>query len=93
MNTYIKFLDKETFNNTSNHLKVTKVKQTEYGYIVHLFTNYVCLYYKYITVGKNGSAKIVTKVDRNYQAKYQTTTYENAEGKEITAKEFKKLNS
>lgn len=93
MNTYTKFLDKETFNSTATNLKVTKVKQTNYGFIVHLFSNYVCLYYKYITVGKNGTAKIVTKVDRNYQAKYQFTTYENAEGKEITVKEFKKLNS
>jgi hypothetical protein len=91
MNTYIKFLDKDTFNSSSTNLKVTKVKKTNYGFIVHLFTNYVCLYYKYITVGKNGTAKIVTKVDRNYQAKYQTTTYEQ-NGKQITVKEFKQFN-
>jgi len=91
MNTYIKFLDKDTFNSSSTNLKVTKVKKTNYGFIVHLFTNYVCLYYKYITVGKNGTAKIVTKVDRNYQAKYQITTYEQ-NGKPITVREFKQLN-
>ena len=91
MNTYIQFLDKETFNSTTTNLKVTKVKKTNYGFIVHLFTNYICLTYKYITEGKNGTAKIVTKVDRNYQAKYQITTYEQ-NGKEITLKEYKQLN-
>lgn len=91
MNTYTQFLDKDTFNSTATNLKVTKVKPTNYGFIVHLFSNYVCLYYKYITVGKNGTAKIVTKVDRNYQAKYQVTTYEQ-NGKTITAREFKQLN-
>lgn len=91
MNTYIQFLDKETFNSTTTNLKVTKVKKTNYGFIVHLFTNYVCLTYKYITEGKNGTAKIVTKVDRNYQSKYQHTTYE-CNGKKITVKDYKQLN-
>lgn len=91
MNTYIQFLDKESFNSTTTNLKVTKVKKTNYGFIIHLFTNYICLTYKYITVGKNGTAKIVTKVDRNYQPKRQYTTYEH-NGKNITLKEFKRLN-
>jgi hypothetical protein len=92
MNSFRQFLDKETFNSNAQNLKVTKVKKTDKGYIVHLFTNYVCLYYKYITVNKNGSAKIVTKVNCNYQSKYQVTTYENSEGKDLTAKEYKILN-
>lgn len=92
MNTYIQYLDQESFNNSTTNLKVTKVKETNYGYIVHLFTNYICLYYKYITEGKNNTAKIVTKVDRNYQAKYQFTKYEQ-NGKEIAAKEYKELNN
>lgn len=91
MNSYTQFLDKETFNSTTTNLKVTKVKKTNYGFIVHLFSNYVCLYYKYITVGKNGSAKIVTKVDKNYHVKYQYTSYEQ-NGKEITLKEYKQIN-
>lgn len=91
MKGYRQFLDKEKFNKTTVNLKVTKVKETSKGYNIHLFSNYVCLYYKYITLSNNGTAKIVTKVDRNYQAKYQITTYENKEGTEITAKEFKKL--
>lgn len=91
MNGYKQFLDKEKFNSTAINLKVTKVKETNKGYNIHLFTNYVCLYYKYVTLCNNGTAKIVTKVDRNYQTKYQVTTYENEAGKEITAKEFKKL--
>ena len=90
---YTALLDKENFNKTANNLKVTKVKETKYGFIVHLFSNYICLYYKYITVGKNGTSKIVTKVDRNYQAKYQTTVYQDCEGKEITLKQYKLLNS
>jgi len=92
MNSFRQFLDKETFNNSSTNLKVTKVKQTDKGYIIHLFTNYICLYYKYITVNKNGSAKILTKVNRNYQAPYQFTIYEDKDGKEITLKEYKKIN-
>ena len=92
MNSFRQFLDKETFNNSSTNLKVTKVKQTDKGYIIHLFTNYICLYYKYIIVNKNGSAKILTKVNRNYQAPYQFTIYEDKDGKEITLKEYKKIN-
>jgi hypothetical protein len=92
MTSYTKFLDKETFNNNSTNLKVTKVKQTDKGYTIHLFTNYICLYYKYVTVNKNGSAKILTKVNRNYQAPYQFTIYEDKDGKEITLKEYKKIN-
>jgi hypothetical protein len=91
MNDYKRFLDKDKFNSTTLHLKVTKVKKTNKGYIIHLFTNYVCLYYKYITIGKNGTSKILTKVDRNYHPKYQITTYENNEGKEISLKEYKEL--
>lgn len=93
MKGYKQFLDKEAFNSDTTNLKVTKVKETNYGFIVHLFSNYVCLYYKYITVGKNGTAKIVTKVDKNYHAKYQYTMYENEQGEEITLKEYKLLNA
>lgn len=92
MKGYKQFLDKETFNKDTENLKVTKVKKTNYGFIVHLFSNYICLYYKYITLGKNGTVKIVTKVDRNYYPKYQITTYENEAGEQITVKEFKELN-
>ena len=96
MITYKTFLDKDKFNKFSdfkpNNLRVTKVKKTNYGFIIHLFTNYICLYYKYVYLAKNGSAKIVTKVDKNYHAKYQVTTYENKQGLQITLSEFKKLN-
>lgn len=93
MKGYKQFLDKEAFNSDTTNLKVTKVKETNNGFIIHLFTNYVCLYYKYITIGKNGTAKILTKVDRNYHAKYQFTMYENEQGEEITLKEYKLLNT
>ena len=92
MQGYKQFLNKEAFNSTTNNLKVTSVKKTNKGYNIHLFTNYICLYYKYITLGKNGTAKVVTKVDRNYHAKYQFTIYENKEGIEITLKEYRILN-
>jgi hypothetical protein len=91
MEGYKQFLNKENFNATTTNLKVTKVKKTNKGFIIHLFTNYICLYYKYITIGKNGSAKVVTKVDKNYHAKYQFTIYENSEGKEISLKEYRNL--
>lgn len=87
------FLNKDLFNATTQNLKVTKVKKTDKGFNIHLFTNYICLYYKYITLGKNGTAKVVTKVDRNYSKKYQFTIYENKEGETISQKEFKKLNA
>jgi hypothetical protein len=93
MKGYKQFLDKDKFNAKTERLKVAKVKQTNYGFIIHLFTNYVCLYYKYVTLGKYGSSKIVTKVDRNYTPKYQFTIYENNLGEEISFKEFKLINS
>ena len=93
MTSYKQFLNKDTFNSKSNNLRVTKVKKTVKGYTIHLFTNYICLYYKYVTLGKKGTAKVVTKVNCNYCAKYQFTIYENKEGNEITQKEFKKINS
>lgn len=40
MKGYKQFLNKEAFNSTTNNLKVTKIKTTNYGYIVHLFTTY-----------------------------------------------------
>jgi|14_taG_2_1085336.scaffolds.fasta_scaffold233854_2 hypothetical protein len=92
MTSYKVFLEKEKFNNNSRNLRVTKVKETNYGFIIHLFSNYVCLYYKYVSLGKNGTAKIKTIVDRNYHSKYQHTTYEDKFGKQITLKEFKQLN-
>ena len=92
MTSYKTFLNKDEFNKYSHNLRVTKVKKTEYGFIIHLMTNYVSLYYKYVTIGKNGTAKIITKVNQNYHAPYQNTTYENKNGKKITLKEFKKLN-
>lgn len=92
MKGYKQFLDKEAFNKDTYNLRVTKVKETNYGFIVHLFSNYICLYYKYIMLGKNGTVKIITKVNRNYQSPYQITTYENEAGEQITVKEFKELN-
>ena len=44
-----------------------------------------------MTLGNNGTAKVVTKVDRNYSAKYQFTLYENKEGEQITLKQFRNL--
>lgn len=90
---YKQFLNKDEFNKTTSNLKVTMVKKTEKGYTIHLFTNYITLYYKYVTVFENGTAKIVTKVKRNYQAPYQYTVYEDAKGNEISNKEFKMLNN
>jgi hypothetical protein len=91
MQGYKQFLNKDQFNSTTQRLKVTKVKETSKGFNICLFTNYVCIYYKYITLGKKGSAKVVTKVDKNYHEKYQFTIYENKEGQTITLKEFKEL--
>lgn len=91
MKGYKQFLDKDAFNATTQSLKVTKVKKTDYGFIIHLFTNYICLYYKYVTLSSDGSAKIVTKVNKNYHAPYQFTSYEDSEGNEITRKQFKQL--
>lgn len=92
MEGYRQFLNKDSFNKTSTNLKVIKVKHKSNGVTIHLFTNYICLYYKYVIYGKNNTAKVVTKVDRNYQARYQYTRYENAVGETITLKEYKLLN-
>jgi len=92
MNGYRQFLDKDNFNKDSNNLKITKVNHKKNGVTIHLFTNYICLYYKYVTYGKNNTAKVVTKVNKNYCAKYQYTCYENSAGENITLKEYKILN-
>lgn len=93
MTSYKTFLNKDEFNKNSHNLRITKVKETNYGFIIHLFTNYICLYYKYVTLGKNGTAKIKTIIDKNYHAKYQHTTYENKNGIQISQKEYKLLNT
>ena len=90
-NGYKIFLNKEEFNKKNFNLKVTKVKKTSYGFIIHLFKNYITLYYKYVTIYPDGSAKILTKVNKNYCAPYQVTTYEDKKGEKITLKQFQKL--
>ena len=82
MKGYKQFLDKENFNKNTTNLKISKVKVVNNGFIIHLYTNYICLYYKRVTTGKNGTVKIVTKINKNYYPKYQVTTYENDKGEE-----------
>ena len=90
MTSYKTFL--EGYNNEQNNLKVTKIKKTVKGYTIHLMTNYITLYYKYVTVNANGTAKVVTKVNQNYRAPYQVTTYEDKDGNAITLKQYKENN-
>ena len=89
MKGYKQFLNMESFNSKHERLRITKVKKTKKGFIIHLMTDYISLIYKYVTLFDNGTAKVVTKVRRNYQAPYQYTVYENAEGLEISLKEFR----
>ena len=79
---YKYWLDKNNFN---GRLKFVSAKETNYGYIVKLMTNYITLYTKKIYVNSDNSAKIVTLVDQNYRAKYQTTCYYDLQGFEIIA--------
>ncbi len=74
------FLDETNFN---GRLKVTSVKETKYGFIVKLFTNFVSLYTKKFYVYPNGKVKCVTIVEQNYHPKYQHTTYFDTNGQEI----------
>jgi hypothetical protein len=91
MQGYKQFLDKENLNKSVKRIKVTKVKYVGNKIIIHLMSDYIALYYKYVTIGKNGTAKVLTKVCKNYHAKNQYTTYEDVEGKEITRKQYSKL--
>jgi hypothetical protein len=81
-------------DNFKGNLKFVKCTKTNYGYKVNLMTNYITLYTKYIYVNEDNSAKIVTKVDQNYRAKYQYTLYHDLKGNRIdcennTRKELK----
>jgi hypothetical protein len=80
MRHYNYWLDKENFK---GNLRFVSKKETNYGYIVKLMTNYITLFTKYIYINSDGSAKIVTKTERNYCPKYQTTVYHGIDGREI----------
>jgi len=90
------FLDDLAGNNSIQY-KVTKISG---GYkIVHI-THYICITKTKLTIFSNGSAKAVSKVDKNYHRSYQCTQYFDLEGYEIkgeTTREelafFKKLSS
>ncbi len=56
---------------------------TDYGYRLTHITSYVCIYKTRLEIYPNGSAKAVTRVEKNYHAPYQTTVYFDKDGREI----------
>jgi len=77
---------------TKEGTRVTKVVPKKYGYLIHMFNNYITLYYLKVVVNNNGTAKISWKIDKNYHTLERFTTYHNSEGNEISKNEFKQLN-
>lgn len=71
------------YNKTTT--RVTKVKQTKYGYIFHMFNHYITLYYGKLFINPDGSAKARIKVMRNYCPTYYETHYFDLQGYEIKA--------
>ena len=63
--------------------KTTKIKPTNYGFLIHRFSNYISLQYIRVEYSDNGFSKATVKVNTNYQAPYQYTLYFDNKGKEI----------
>ena len=58
--------------------------------VVTIVTSYICVYRSYITQLENDLVKVITKVEKNYQAPYQYTSYFcSVTGNEITSNQFK----
>jgi hypothetical protein len=86
-NRWQNLIDKDQFNKYYEKwgygYKITKVKRTDYGYIVHLFSNYITLVTAKIYVYPNNFAKVVRYVRTNYRAPYQNTSYYTDKGEII----------
>lgn len=81
-------------------ITLNRVK-TDYGWKITQGTNYISIHKVRLYIYPNGTAKSVTKVNRNYCTPYQYTIYYDTQGREIkdnnnsTRKElsyFKSLN-
>lgn len=97
-----KYLDTKIGKLGTSQGGLITLKRTKkpYGWHILQGTNFISIHTTRLEVFEDGRAKAVTKVDKNYHAKYQVTTYYNKDGKEIisndnsTRKElsyFKKL--
>ena len=69
----------------ARNTKVTKVKPTKYGYVVHMFNNYITLYYIKLIINEDGSAKAHVRMEKNYQPTQRWTLYFAPDGREIKA--------
>lgn len=70
------------------HSGLTTVKRvkTKYGWHIVKMSNYIAIYTTRLEVYPDGTAKAVTKVNKNYYPKYQYTLYFDKDGKEIKDK-------
>lgn len=57
--------------------------KTPTGYKIMRRTNFISTYRTVLTINGDGTAKSVTKVDKNYHPKYQFTLYFDEAGLEI----------
>ena len=67
----------------NGNLITLKREKTDYGYRITQGTNFISIYKIKLIIFKNGCAKSVTKVEKNYRSIYQFTTYFDKLGKEI----------
>jgi len=62
-------------NVVGGNLRITKVKETKYGYLVHVFNEYVTVGTLRITVDTQNKFKIHWVIERNYSPRKAYTTY------------------
>lgn len=73
------------FNHKGIQFAGNSYKKTDYGYSIRATTNFVSITQTKLYIYGDGTAKAVSKVNRNYAAKYQYTTYFDSSGIEIIA--------
>jgi hypothetical protein len=66
-----------------SHTRVTKVKETDYGYIVHKFNTYVTLWFIKLIVNNDGTAIARVRQEKNYEPTQRFTYYFDKQGREI----------
>ena len=66
-----------------SHTRITKVKETNYGFSIQKFNTYVCLWYIKLTINSDGSAIAKVRQEKNYRPIVNYTVYFDTEGKEI----------
>ena len=75
--------DLESRKRSGNTVLQHTVAEKPYGYFITITTSYITIKKTRLEINADGTAKAVTKVNKNYSSPYQFTTYFDKEGREI----------